>query len=180
MNCDIIIDWNLINETFTSIGTVGAVIVGMCAINRSNKNNKEQILTNKLEELLELVIVSTKYFGILKDLYFDVEDYRNQERLKTLSDYYEIRDLKFPLEEREKLFDKLSRIQILAKCYTNSNLNNEILEYEDMMYSFADLALKGGSYHQQIKYKKGLPTYEEFTIITRNIENQIIKKLTVK
>lgn len=172
--------WDLINETFTSIGTVGAVIVGMCAINRANKNNREQILTNKLEELLELIIVSAKYFGILKDLYFDIENYRNQDIIKTLLEYYEIRDTKFPKEEREKLFDKLSRIQILAKCYTNSSLKKEILEYEDMMYSFAELASEGGSLSQQIKWKKGLPTYEEFTVFLRDIEKQIINKLTVR
>ena len=172
--------WNLINETFTSIGTVGAVIVGMYAINRTNKNNREQIITNKLEELLESITVSGKYFGILKNLYNDIENYRNQDKIKTLLEYYEIRDAKFPKEQREKLFDKLSRIQILAKCYTNSNLKNEILEYEDMMYSFAELASDGGSLHQQIKWNNGLPTYEEFSVIVRDIEKQIITKLDIK
>ncbi|WP_310559276.1 hypothetical protein [Flavobacterium sp.] len=172
--------WDLINETFTSIGTVGAVVVGMFAINRANKNNREQILTNKLEELLESITVSGKYFGILKNLYNDIENYRNQEKIKTLLEYYEIRDAKFPKEEREKLFDKLSRIEILAKCYTNSNLKKEILEYEDMMYSFTDLVSMGGSIPQQIKWKNGLPSYEEFTIILRNIEKKIMVKITVK
>lgn len=172
--------WNFINETLTSIGTVGAVIVGMFAINRTNKNNREQIITNKLEELLESIVVSGKYFGVLKNLYGDIENYRNQDRIKTLQEYYEIRDSKFPKDEREKLFDKLSRIQILAKCYTNSSLKKEILEYEDMMYSFTELASDGGSLHQKIKWEKGLPTYEEFTVVLRNIEKQIITKLTVR
>ena len=66
--------WNFINETLTSIGTVGAVIVGMFAINRTNKNNREQIITNKLEELLESIVVSGKYFGVLKNLYGDIEN----------------------------------------------------------------------------------------------------------
>lgn len=171
--------WNLINETFTSVGTVGAVIVGMYAINRTNKNNREQIITNKFEELLESIIASGKYFGILKNLYGDIENYRNQDKIKTLLQYYEIRDAKFPKEEREKLFDKLSRIQILAKCYTSSNLKKEILEYEDLMYSFALLASDGGSIHQQIKWKNGLPTYEEFTVILRNIEKKIIAELSL-
>jgi len=169
--------WDLLNETFTSIGTFGAVVVGMYAINRTNKNNKQQILTNKLEELLESITVSGKYFGILKDLYNDIENYRNQDTIKTLLEYYKIRDVKFPKEEREKLFDKLSRIQILAKCYTNSNLKKNILEYEDMMYSFTDLVTMGGSIHQQIKWKNGLPTYEEFAVILQKIEAQIISEL---
>ena len=73
----------------------------------------------------------------------------------------------------------MSRIQILAKCYTSSNLKKEILEYEDLMYSFALLASDGGSIHQQIKWKNGLPTYEEFTVILRNIEKKIIAELSL-
>jgi hypothetical protein len=76
----------------------------------------------------------------------------------------------------------LSRIKILAQCYTNSNLEKEILEYQDMMYSFAELASNGGSQnlHQQIKWNNGLPTYEDFAVIIQGIEKQIIAKLDIK
>lgn len=172
--------WDLINETFTSVGTVGAVIVGMIAINRANKNSKDQIITTKLEELLELITISARYFGLLKDLYNDIENYRNLDNIETLQEYYEVRDNKFPKDEIQKLFDKLSRIEILARCYTNSNLRKEILEYKEMMYSFADLVSLGGNLNQQIKWKEGLPTYEVFATILRKIENKIIANITVK
>lgn len=172
----------IILDILTSVGTIGAVIIAMIAIYRSDKNNKEQIVTIKLEELLELIKTLGRYYAKLKDLNNDIQNLRNPDykQLETLSQYYEIRDVKLSKDEREKIFEKLSRLEVLAKCYTKGSLKEDILKYEDLFYSFSELISNGGSINVELKWKEGLPKYEEFYIILMNLEKQIVNQITAK
>lgn len=172
----------LILEIITSLGTMLAVIVAMVAINYTNKNSKEEIITNKLEELLESIKYLSKYYAKLKILNNEVINLRNEnyKELETLSQYFKIRDRELPLDEREKLFEKLFRIEVLAKCYTKGNLKDEILKFEDLVYTMAEIASYGASIQEHIKWKNGFPTYEIFYEILNNLEKQIINQISSK
>ncbi|WP_291276197.1 hypothetical protein [Flavobacterium sp.] len=166
----------------TAVGTVGAVIIGMHAINRNDKNAKNQIVTNKLEELLELIKTLGKNYVTLKILHNDIINLRNPEfrELQTIAQYYEIRDSKLPLNERENLFNMLSRIEVLAKCYTSKKTKDSILKYEDLMYTMTELATTTASISETLNWNDGFPTYEEFYGMLTNIEKKLIKKITGK
>ena len=172
--------FKLILDIFTAVGTVGAVIIAMVAMNKNDRNTKKQITTNKLEELLELVKASAKYYVILKDLNNDIINLHNidYKELTTINQYFKIRDNKFPQEERDKMFDKLSRIEVLAKCYTSNYLKKEVLTYEDLLYTMTEKATRTGSITEMLNWKNGFPTYEEFHDILIKIEKKTIDQIT--
>lgn len=173
-------DLKLILDIFTAVGTVGAVIIAMITIIKNDQNTKKQITTNKLEELLELVKTSAKYYVILKDLDIAVKNLNNIEydELTTREQYYEIRDAKFPQKEREKMFDKLSRIEVLTNCYTNNYLKEELLVYENLLYTMTEKATNTGSFTELSHWANGFPTYEKFHEMLIKIEEKIITKIT--
>ena len=170
----------LILDIFTAVGTVGAVIIAMIAINRNDKNTKKQITTTKLEELLELVKTSSKYYVILKGLNNDIKNLNNPDydKLTTINQYFEIRDNKLPEEERDKMFNRLSRIEVLAKCYTFDELRKELLEYEDLIYTMTEKATNTGSFTEMLNWKNGFPTYEKFHDMLMKIEDKSIQQIT--
>jgi hypothetical protein len=169
-------------DILTALGTVGAVVIGMYAINRNDKNSKDQIVINKLEELLELIKTIGKNYVILKQLNNDIHNLKNPnfKDLNTINQYFKIRDSKLPLNERENIFNMLSRIEVLAKCYTNKKTRHDILKYEDLIFTMTDLATNTGSLHQQLHWAHGFPNYDEFYNMLIGIEQKIIKKITGK
>lgn len=169
-------------DILTALGTVGAVVVGMVAINRANKISKREIRTHKLEEIFELIQSLSRYYGKFKELYLSVEDLRDKEKkeIQTLSDYYKIRDEKLPSADRQKIIADLSRLEVLTKCYTEDSVLNKIMKYEDLMYSFSDFVFNGGSMHQELKWENGFPDYEEYSILIEELKTQIIGQIKRK
>jgi hypothetical protein len=174
--------YQIIIEIFTATGTIGAVIIGMAAIYHSNKNSRREINTEKIEEIFELIQSLSRNYRDFKDLYFSIEDLRNENKknIETLSDYYKIRDEKFSFSNKQKIIADLSRLEVLSKCYTENSLLNKILEYEELMYSFSDFVFHGGSLHQELKWKNGFPTYEEYYSIIDELKKLLIDKIKRK
>ena len=174
--------YKIILDILTTIGTVGAVAIGMVAIYHSNKNSKREIKIHKLEEIFELIQSLSRYYGRFKELYFSIEDLRDKKKkdIQTLSDYYKIRDKKISSSERQKIISDLSRLEVLSKCYTEDSLLNKILEYEELMYSFSDFVFHGGSLHQELKWKNGFPTYEEYGSIIDELKKLLIDNIKRK
>ena len=174
--------YKVIIDVLTAIGTVGAVAIGMAAIYYSNKNSKREIKTHKLEEIFELIQSLSRYYGKFEELYFSIEDLRDKEKknIQTLSDYYKIRDEKLPSADRQKIIADLSRLEVLSKCYSEDSLLDKILKYEDLMYSFSDFVFNGGSLHQELKWKNGLPNYEEYSMLIEELKTQIIDQIKRK
>jgi hypothetical protein len=171
--------YKIILDILTAIGTVGAVAIGMAAIYHSNKNSKREIKTHKLEEIFQLIQSLSRYYGKFNELYFCIEDLRNKEKkeIQTLSDYYKIRDERLPRADRQKIIADLSRLEVLSKCYTEAPLFNELLKYEDLMFSFSDFVFNGGSLHQELKWKNGFPNYEEYFALIEGLKTQIIDQI---
>ena len=174
--------YTIILEILTTIGTVGAVVVGMIAIYYTNKNSKKEIRTHKLEEVFELIQSLSRYYGIFKELYFSIEDLQDEskENIKTISEYRKIRDQKLEVADRQKIISDLARLEILSKCYTKGLLLNKILEYEDLMYSFSDFVFNAGSLHKEIKWQNGFPTHEDYSIIIKELKSKIIEQIKNK
>ncbi len=167
-------------DFFTAVGTVGAVIIAMITIIKNDINTKKQITTNKLEELLELIKTSAKYYVVLKDLNNEIANLHNTEyeELTTIEQYNDIRDDRFPYEEREKMLNKLSRIEVLAKCYTSDNLKKELLIYEDLIYTMTEKAINTGSITELLNWRNGFPSYDKFHEMLVKIEEKTIDQIT--
>lgn len=174
--------YSIILDILTTVGTVGAVAIGMIAIYHSNKNSKREIKTDKLEEIFELIQSLSRYYGKFTELYSSLEDFRDidKKNILTLSDYYKLRDKKLTSSDRQKIIADLSRLEVLAKCYTEGSLLNGILKYEDLNYSFSDFVFEGGSINQELKWKNGFPSYQEYSNLIEVLKKQIIDQIKRK
>lgn len=158
-----------------------AVAVAVSAVYYGNRNSKQQILVIKLEELYEVISSLSRYYGRFLNLQHSVYELRDAEykKLETLEQYYLIRGQEIPEASRRKTEDYLSRIEVLADCYTTGELNKEILDYQDMMYSFSDFVFNAGSMHQELKYKKGFPDAENFHSLVTRLKKNLISEMPV-
>lgn len=172
----------MILEILTAIGTIGAVVIGMFVIYHSNENSKHEIKTHKLEEIFKIIQSLSKFYGKFNELYLCIEDLRDREKkeIQTLDDYYKIRDKKIPPTDVQVITDNLSRLEVLSKCYTEASLLDELMKFEDLMYSFSDLVFNGGSLHQELKWKQGFPSFEEYFSLIEGLKTQIINLIKQK
>lgn len=165
-------------EYINIVGVTVTAAIAIATILYSNRNNKQQIVTNKLEELYEKVkLVSIQYqtyLSLQADLFYI------QENRKPLSDYYALKDHKFSIADKDKMLEYLIRIEVLAHCYTSDSLREKILAYEDMMYTFTELISVGASLRKQIKYKQGFPDYDEQYIQVKEITCMLAKEIDLK
>jgi hypothetical protein len=164
------------------IGLVGVLVGALIAtltIWFTNKNNRQQIRTGKLEELFQALLILSRYYGLFMEFWFKVQQLRdsNDKELQTLEQYYKLRDLRLTTDEREKISELLSRIIVLAECYTEDDLKKKILNYETLMYSFFELVVQGGSVQQEIHFRNGYPDYEKFYSIVKGLQDDIVKKI---
>jgi len=138
------------------VGVMGLLIAAV-TIWFTNKNNRQQIVTGKLEQLFQAILVLSRYYGLFMEFWFKVQQLRdsNDKELQTLEQYYKLRDQKLATDERDKINEMLSRIMVLTECYTKDKLKREILDYETLMYSFFELVIQGGSIQQEIHFKNG-------------------------
>lgn len=157
---------------------VGALIATM-TIWFTNKNNRQQIKTGKLEELFQALLVLSRYYGLFLEFWYKVQQLRdsNDKELQTLEQYYKLRDQRMTIDEREKISELLSRIIVLAECYTKDNLKQKILDYETLMYSFFEFVVQGGSVQQEIHFRNGYPVYENFYSIVKGLQDEIVKEI---
>ena len=167
--------YKIILDIITSVGTIGAVTVGMFAIYYSNKNNKHQIKSHKLEEIFEIVQSLSKHYFKFRQLSLSIDDYLNEDKrnINTRSEYLKVRDRTFTDDQREKIYSDLSRLVVLANCYTKSNLLDKLLKFEDLMFCFSEYVFDGGSVQKEIKWNKGFPTLKEYEKLVNDLHNNI-------
>lgn len=167
----------------TAIGTVGAVIVSMVAIYNANRNSTQQILYGKLEELFETIQTTGMYYNKyieLSSLAFEFKEQANITKLiNTYGEYYAYRDKIISETERNQIIVCISRIEVLTRCYANAPLKQQALKYYDLMSTLTEFVFTGGSVKQEINYKNGFPTYEEFYSLIENIKTEIISQIKI-
>lgn len=155
------------------------MLVAILAIIYTNRNNTKQIRTGKLEELFQCIQSLSRNYGLFMEYWHLVHQLRDKDdkEIQTLADYYSLRDKKLTIEKRSEIIMLLSRIEVLSECYTDANLKEDLLRYEDLMYCFFDLVVNAGSISQELKYKNGFPTFEEFFKRTIDLKAQIVLEI---
>lgn len=164
-----------------TIVAIAALLVAMVTIYYSNKNTRQQIRTEKLEELYQTVLTLSRHYGLFMEFWFKIQQLRdnNDKEIQTLGQYYELRDQKITTDERRNINELLSRIVVLTECYTKGDLKMKILDYEKLMYSFFELVVQGGSIQQELHFKNGYPDYDHFYSMTKSIQDDIVKEIKI-
>src|ERR1700744_4816686 len=83
-------------------GPILAVIVGMVTVYYSNRNNRQQIIVGKMEELFEIIQTISRYYSIFKMLFPLVKQLLNPENedMRTFDDYKDSLDEEISESER--------------------------------------------------------------------------------
>lgn len=110
------------------MGVVIGALIAIVTIYYGNRNNRKQIRTGKLEEIFQAVQVLSRHYGILMELWHKVQQLRDSDdqELRTLNEYYEVRDQRLTPELRTTMMELLSRLEVLTECYTEGNLKKEL------------------------------------------------------
>jgi len=169
-------------ETWVAIAAVIiGVLISLFTIYFSNSNSRKQIITSKLEEMYQVIQTLSRYYGIFVDLSYKVNQLKNEneKELLTLEQYYILRDEKLPNNDRINIGELLSRIEVLAECYTKKDLKKKILKFESLMYSFFELVTNGGSIYQELQWKDGFPDFEDFFLMVKEVKVHLIKEIKI-
>jgi hypothetical protein len=163
-----------------AIGPMLAVVVAMITVYYTNRNNRQQILVGKLEELFEIIQTISRFYPIFKMLFPLVKQLLNpdNEDMRTFDDYKTSLDEEISESERSQIFSSLSRIEVLARCYTKGELQEKILKFRDLIYSFADFVFNAGGL-QEAHLETGFPSFSEFQGQLDSLKKDIIAQLKI-
>ena len=169
----------LLLDILIAVGTVGAVIAAMIAIYRSDKNSRQQILVNKLEELYEAIQSLSGYYPILEMLHYNIAVLRKKEKspFDWLPEYYARRDSLLSAVDTKLIKSHLSRIAILTSLYTSGELQTSLLQYWDILYWFSDLVIDGSSMRSVFVIKKEFPKQPEFIDLVEKLKDAILNEI---
>ncbi len=165
-----------------AFGTLGAVIVALFANRISNKNTRKQIRVDKLETLYEVVNFFSGRYDVYMPLFGYIQAYQDPQNkeIQSLSDYYKKRDERLSEDDKQQIRTNLSKLELLTKCYTGGNLQKDALKFRDIIFSFSDLVINGGSLHYETKYKKqGFPDYDKFYNMVEELKGKLVKEIAM-
>ncbi|MBD1362501.1 hypothetical protein IDJ77_01645 [Mucilaginibacter sp. ZT4R22] len=163
----------------STVLTLVAIIVALFANYYSNKNNKQQLRVKNLEELFEVIQSLSKFYNRFKNLYCFVlvlRDPTNKD-IQTRNQYFAERDKYISENEWEQINRYLSRIEVLTACYTDGALKSKLLNYEKLMYSFADFIFNSGNFQHELYWKNGYPNFDEFYLILKDLKEDIVSEI---
>ena len=163
-----------------ALGPMLAVVVAMVTVYYTNRNNRQQILVGKMEEIFEIIQTISRYYPIYKMMFPLVKQLLSQtnEDLRTFNDYKDSLDEEISEMERSQLFSSLSRIEVLARCYTKGKLQEKILKFRDLMYAFADFVFNAGGL-QESHLETGFPSFSDFQAQLDDLKKDIIFQLKI-
>jgi len=172
--------WDFDIQVATAVGPILAVVVAMIAVHHTNKNSKQQIIVGKLEELFEIILTLSRHYPTFKLLFPLVKQIINQsnDEMRTYDEYKVMLDEEISETDRREILINLSRVEVLAKCYTKGKLQEEILKWGNLMYSFADFVFNAGGL-QEAYLDKGFPTFTEFTRQLEDLKKEIIVQIQI-
>lgn len=164
----------------TTLSSLLAVIVAMRAIYVTNRNNKQQILVGKYEELFEVAIQLASYHDIFINLSFQVMIFKTPDirgrKITTIEQYNTYRDTHLPPNEVEQIRTYLSRLEVLRKCYTKKSLYEKCEEYNSLMFAFFMYTVYPISASPEIHYDQ-LPQRVQFLIGLEGFKKEIIAQI---
>jgi len=158
-----------LSSLVSAISSAASAMVAIFAIRYSNQNSRQAILTGKLEELYQVIDQISQHYDTFITLYFAVADYKRQTRDEYLRP-----------EDRKQIESLISRLEVLAKCYTKGNLQDIIVEYHQMSSVLYYYVAHLNSLAAQSLYPDGFPTHARHYELVQELKTEILKKIKIK
>lgn len=162
------------------LATSVAAMVAYFTIRNYNRINRKQVRSTKLEEIYSLVASLYQYYHALSLSILSVEKYFNDLKDNPSLDSnpyyldYIGRRARFISEETiREMFNKLSKLDILIKCYTNNKLRNDLDRFHDIHLKLGRLILYVEEQYVKVPY----PDINDYNEFVEELKNEIIEEI---
>lgn len=128
----------------------------------SNKNNRQQILVGKVEEIYESITELNYYYRTFELIYNRLNEYHNTnnsspERSNWLKEYQNSVEQFVERNNVEDLYKITSRLRVLSNSYLSGDLQLKCLTYNDMFVKMMDVVIYQQKMLQETFYAEGFP-----------------------
>lgn len=152
----------IIDDGLPILISIIALLVSIQSRKDANKNNRQQILVGKLEEIYEITTELQYYYGALKFLFDNLEESHNLKypslQRTELSEVYRKRVQEFKSRNNtDDLYYKTSRLKVLCNAYLNGELKEKFLSYNDLIEKILVVSLQEQMMLKEMFYKEGFP-----------------------
>jgi len=176
------------SDVFTAIASIGAVVailISIVAIYKSSKDNRNQILIVKFEEIYQLIVCLSVEYKKLFEIYIEVEEHTKRIRSIDLSENLRLdsirRNIKISITDNylEELYQKTIRLNVLSNAYLTKDLKYDVIAYSQIFSSIIHV-LKTGDVNAKInEYPEMLPLEEKVLHVTADITNNLILQINL-
>lgn len=178
--------WIFLNQNGSGITTIlafGALIVSIYAINRTNKDNRKQVIVSKVEEIYDIILLLNAEYSKLYSAYKILEEANNVEFPTLVWPHYEEefdKEILFlkKFTDVNELYNKNIRLNVLANAYLHGNLKKDVLCYFTLFESILNV-IKYKNIDNKGKYfPKSLPTPKNVYKCLQNITSGLVKVIS--
>ncbi|AEA43090.1 hypothetical protein [Fluviicola taffensis] len=181
--------WISVAVAVVSLGALLISYLAMRATNRSNrqqieqanKNNRQQILVGKIEEIYECVTTLNYYYRTFQFIYnqlnesHDSEKHTANERSDWGKEYTNSVEQFVKRNNVEDLHKITARLRVLSNTYLSGELQLKCLTYNDMFEKMMDAVIYGQKFLQGAFYKEGFPEALVLQQYLEAIQNDLVK-----
>jgi len=142
--------------------SAAALRISYRTMRASNKNNRQQILVGKIEEIYEGITNLNYYYRTFQFMYHQLNEYHNAnnsspDRSNWLKEYANSVEQFVKRNNVEDLYKITSRLRVLSNSYLSGNLQLKCLTYNDMFEKMMDVVIYQQKMSQEMFYAEGFP-----------------------
>lgn len=174
----------ILEKMITLGGIVVSIIISIFAIRYATKNNREQIIIAKTEEAYELTLFLFYRYQVLFFLHRMLESSRNEsyppEQRQGFLKNYEIELEKVNrIIDSDALYEKSSRLRVLANAYLKPTLKLKINSYCDLYDILLTSSLKRDTLFRNAHFKEGFPTQDKMFLFVKKLEQEFVENINL-
>ncbi|WP_300667129.1 hypothetical protein [Fluviicola sp.] len=163
-----------------AVVSVVALIISYRTMIASNKNNRQQILVGKIEEIYENITALNYYYRTFQLIYNQLNEYHNanntsSERSNWLKEYTNSVEQFVKRNNVEDLHKITARLRVLSNTYLSGELQLKCLTYNDMFEKMMDAVIYGQKILQGAFYAEGFPDTLVLQQYLESIQNDLVK-----
>lgn len=147
----------------------------------SNKNNRQQILVGKIEEIYENITNLNYYYLTFKFMYEQLNEYHDSkkytasERSDRWGEYANSVEQFVRRNNVEDLHKITARLRVLSNAYLSGELQLKCLAYNDMFEKMVNVVIYAQKLSQDAFYKEGFPEPLVLQQYLESIQNDLVK-----
>lgn len=171
---------SVITTLLPIIVAVIALVVSVKTMINANKHNRQQILVGKIEEIYEIVTELHYYYSPLISVFNNLQEAHNSKRSKeqrsaSLDQYHELVEELKSRNDIELLYNKTSRLNVLASTYLKGEIQLKCLAYNDLFEKLMAVVLQKQMMLKQMFFSEGFPENMVLHKYLESIQDELVR-----